>query len=913
MSGSMENPGSIPSGIISRYQILRKLGSGGMGDVYEAEDMRLGRHVALKFLPEALAGDPQAQERFKLEARAASALNHPNICTIYEIDEADGKTFIAMELLEGETLRSKLWGGPIPVNGLLDLAIQIASALDAAHGGGVVHRDIKPENIFLNKAGHVKVLDFGVAKMAQERRRATKAAHVAAQPTATMGQQITATGMVVGTTSYMSPEQVRGEELDARTDLFSFGALIYEMTTGKRAFPGNTIGVICDAVLNRQPEPATEVNPQIPDRLQEIIAKALEKDVQVRYQSAADMRADLIRLKRMLDSDLKAIPSDKLAALAPRGPAGHRRSRPWVILAVAAVALVAGMLALFVHKSRKSNLAPDQTIKQTRLTGNSVENPVDGAALSPDGRYLAFSDKNGIHVKTLTGGEMKTIPPPQDLPPGPNTWYPVAWFPNGSKFVATSVNGTRGSTWAISLLGGSPQLLRENSWAQSISRDGSQIALLAEMDYLGGHEIWAMGSQGENPRKLLSAPDDGGFFNVSFSPDGKTVVYVTQQGNSIRRVQTLNLENGAVRTIIDNTNVRSAFWLPDGRLVYAVARGPASSDSDLWAIELRKGEKSGIVPRELTNWPGSNFASFSTTADSRQLAFLRISFESDVFFSELNLKTNALTVPQRLTLDDHNDMPTGWTRDGREVIFFSDREGPFNVYRQALGGDAKALTSGGGYKWGPRLNNDGSSVVYLESPSDPFFYTGPVEMKRVSLDGGPPTTILSGRNINDHRCARGKNALCAFDEVSPDGKKRTLYVYDEEHGRGRELISYDAVPYSNWDISPDGKLIAISRFDPKQARIRFLSLEGKPMPDLVVKGWAAIDALDWMPDAKRLLLSSSNSRGSTLVLVELDGTAKPLMKQGGGGQTWGIPSPDGKHIALAGGMFDSNAWMLENF
>jgi serine/threonine protein kinase len=909
----MERPAPTATDQVSRYRILRKIGSGGMGDVYEAEDTRLGRHVALKFLPEGLKEDPQAQERFEREARAASALNHPNICTIFEIDEADGRTFIAMELLAGETLRERLFAGPLNAAVLLDTAIQIASALDAAHAGGVIHRDIKPENIFLTKASHVKVLDFGVAKMAQERRRTVETAHAAAQPTLAFSRHITDSGVMVGTTSYMSPEQIRGQELDPRSDLFSFGAVLYEMAAGNRAFPGNTVGVICDAVLNREPEPATQVNPQVPARLQEIIAKALEKDAQVRYQSAADMRADLIRLKRMRDSDAASPPSGRLVPEPPAVVKTMPAYKAWLYGAAIAIPLLLATAYMVLRPHTSPAPQTQDAIKQARLTANSVENPVDGAALSPDGRYLAFSDRSGIHIKTLVGGETRTIPPPPGLPPAPNTWYPVAWFPNASRLIATAVNGTQGSTWAISLLGGAPQLLREGAWGQAISSDGSQVAYLEDMDFLGGHAIWAMGPQGENPHKLLDAPADGGFFSVGFSPDGKAIAYALAQGNSQLRVQTLNLRTRAINPILEGAHVRSAFWLPDGRLIYSVARGPASSDSDLWAIDIDEDYRVRGKPRQLTNWPGSKFASFSSTSDSRQLGFLRITFESDVFVSEYNPKTAQLTPPQRLTLDDHNDMPTSWTADGREVIFFSDREGPFNVYRQALGEEAKALTSGGGYKWGPRLNHDGSGIIYLESPEDPFFYSGMVQMKKVSLEGGPPQILLSGRNINDHRCARGEKAVCVFDEISQDGKKRTLFVYDEEYGRVRELISYEATPYSNWDISPDGKVIAISRFDPKQARIRFLSLEGKPIPDLLVEGWAAVNALDWMPDGKRLLLSSSNSRGSTLVLVEPDGSTRALMKQGGGGQIWGIPSPDGKRMALAGGMFDSNAWMMENF
>jgi len=325
----MADSSSLVGRTISHYRIVEKLGSGGMGVVYKAEDLTLGRHVALKFLPEDVSRDANALERLRREARAASSLNHPNICVIHEVGEADGRQFIVMELMEGQTLNQRIQGRPLPIADLLDYGIQIADALEAAHTKGIVHRDIKPTNIFLTIRCDTKILDFGLAKVRPQ-------GGFSAMATATGNEQLTKSGTALGTLGYMSPEQVRGEELDPRTDIFSFGLVLYEMATGRQAFMGNTIGVITDGILNRAPIPAGRVNAEVPPKLEEIINKALEKDRKLRYQTASDLRADLQRMKRDSDSARVATSS---AVVPSEGARPWRRGK--TALAACGVALAA--------------------------------------------------------------------------------------------------------------------------------------------------------------------------------------------------------------------------------------------------------------------------------------------------------------------------------------------------------------------------------------------------------------------------------------------------------------------------------------------------------------------------------------------------------------------------------------------
>jgi eukaryotic-like serine/threonine-protein kinase len=912
---------------VSHYRVLEVLGGGGMGVVYKAEDLKLGRRVALKFLPEEMARDSGALQRFESEARSASALNHPNICTIYGVEEYEGRPLLAMELLEGQTLRDLIvttapGNAALELKKLLDLAVQITAGLDAAHRQGIIHRDIKPANIFVSSHGQAKILDFGLAKLfligtaaadspttdPREGGSPHEPKHETESLTAS-SPFLSRTGVAMGTAGYMSPEQVRGEKLDARTDLFSFGLVLYEMATGQRAFTGDTAAVLHDAILKQVPAPATKKNPALPAKFEKIIDRALEKDRQARYQSATEMRADLETLKREMEP--------------------KPLTRRWKVAAGAVALLLAGATFWFARRQPSSPPTPRE-LKLRQLTTNSFENRVTSGRISPDGKYLAYSDMKGMYVKLIETGETRALPQPEEFRDRNIGWQCAFWFPDSTGFVTNAHrsgpnpnqwDSHESSVWMASVLGGAPHKLRDNAIAWSVSPDSSLISFGANKGKFGEREIWLMESNGEHAQKLFDADEESSIGGLRWSPDGKRALYVKtdQSGDSLL---SRNLKSGPPITLFgpgEMKQVNDLLWLADGRLLYSVAE-PGSffgSACNFWETRLDLSTGTLIAkPRKLTSWSGFCMSGLSETSDGKKLAFLKWVGKLTSILADSAASGTRILQPRHFPLSESSEGVVDWTPDSKAIFFVSNRSGHFGIYKQSLDQDLAEPVLTEGYGRDPHVTPDGKNILYLgptENGAPPGRGAEPV--MSVSIKGGPPQRLFTARTLSQITCARSPSGLCVIGESIEGGKQLSVSALNPMKGRGSELFRFAVVATDDswWvELSPDGTRVAAIRT--AAGPIYILSLGGQVLQQVQVKGWNSLESFTWAADGKSLFVTAGIRNEKELLHVDLLGNARVLWQNpGASGETLAYPSPDGRHLAIQSWTTSGNMWLIENF
>jgi len=702
----------------------------------------------------------------------------------------------------------------------------------------------------------------------------------------------------------MSPEQIRGEKLDPRTDLFSFGLVLYELATGRRALKGETGPELQKSVLDQVPIPPRTLNAALPAKLEKIIQRSVEKDLQARYQSASEIRADLEILKRKMN-------------------ARHWR---WWAVSAAVVLVVFSSIWFARHQQQSAPSSPE--LKLHQLTANSPENYVLGGMISPNGRYLAYSDLRGLHIKHLESGETRTILRPKEL--GLSfEWKCTAWSPDSKRFLANSIPGGRNpgeisdadlAIWVVPLDSGIPQKLRSRAVAWSFSPDGSVIAFGTNGGTHGPREIWLMDVNGEHARKVFESGNEDTINTVSWSADGERLVYARDAGAEIS-LFSRDLKGGPP-VLLERPSEIADKWidygitLPDGQTIFSVTEKEAigTNTCNFWALknDLRTG-KVIEKPRQLTHWAGFCMDPTSVTADGKKLVYTQMAGHPTVYVADLEAQETKIANERHLTLSESMDLVTDWTPDSQSVIFWSNRTGQPGIYKQRVDGDiAEPILAKQEDLNLCCVTPDGQWIIYWISSSAGLRRTD--ELMRIPIVGGASQKLFSTSNLEWFGCARAPSKLCAMAERSGDRKEVIVTTVNPDRGREREVgrIVLD-MNVNDWTmaLSPDGSHFAVIKRP--GAPLQILSMKGAVIQEITIPEWSNSGPIEWAKNGDAVFVPIVDPEGSRMLNVSLSGRVHTIRVNRGGNYTAAVPSPDGRHLAIESTADNRNIWMLENF